>query len=506
MSLNAKANEPVLQQYDNWGRRVDVIHTSEGWRQLHDVSAEEGVVAIGYERKFGQYSRIYQFCKLFMFNPSSAIYTCPLAMTDGAARLLELYGSEQHKKTVLPRLISRDPRQFWTSGQWMTERTGGSDVGRSETVARQTADNKFRLFGFKWFTSATDANMSLALARVVDQQGASTAGSAGLSVFLVRMRDADDKLNGMTVCRLKEKLGTRAMPTAELELNGAVAELIGKPGRGVATISTILNVTRLYNSICAVSCMRRALLLAKDYSTRRVAFGATLDKQPLHVRTLAWLEVETRASTLLVFHAVAILGREECGRSNAQEADLLRLLTPIAKLFTAKRAIAIASEALECMGGAGYIEDNPFACLLRDAQVMSIWEGTTNVLSLDVLRVLAKGTAYNVYVASVSDLLSGTKVAALKEAVESIQKALVELTQHVSALAKSSKRDFSEGTARHFAFSLARTFAAALLVKFACTSGQEDDVVTARRWVAYGLVQIAPTDARDDALLVYARL
>ena len=193
--------------------------------------------------------------------------------------------------------------------------------------------------------------------------------------------------------RLKDKLGTKALPTAEVTLNGTPARLIGKEGEGIKTIATVLNITRVYNSICALGHMRRGIDLAFDYATRREAFGAKLIDLPLHKKTLNDLQSQFQRCFSLTFFVVELLGKEEAGSASETERKLLRALTPLVKLYTAKKSIQISSEVLESFGGAGYIEDTGLPYLLRDAQVYAIWEGTTNVLSLDFLRVCAKENA-----------------------------------------------------------------------------------------------------------------
>ena len=264
---DAERDQPVLRRFDPWGNRVDRIVTGHGWNALHDIAAEEGIVALGYERAHGRFSRVHQMAKLHLFHPSSAMVSCPMAMTDGAARLLEgqIGGAGRDVAArALPRLTSRDPKTFWTSGQWMTERAGGSDVGRSETVARDTdADGlpTHRLFGTKWFTSATTSQMAMTLARIEDADGAVQEGSRGLSLFYVETHGADGNLADIEILRLKDKLGTKALPTAELQLRGTPATLVGEPGRGVPTITRLINVTRLYNTVCAVSFLRPGRLV-----------------------------------------------------------------------------------------------------------------------------------------------------------------------------------------------------------------------------------------------------
>src|SRR5256714_2316145 len=259
----AEASPPRHIPYDAWGRRIDRIETSEAWRELDRISATEAIVATAYERAHGAHSRIHQFARLYLFAPSSALYSCPLAMTDGAARFLEVHGDDS-TRSVFVHLTSRDPSQFWTSGQWMTERTGGSDVGSTSTMARCEAGNDYRLYGLKWFTSATTSQVAMTLARV---EGA-PAGGSGLSVFLITLRDRNGMLRNIRVDRLKDKLGTRALPTAELTLEGTPARLVGGTGDGIRRIATLFNITGVYNAVAAVAVMSSALVLATDYAGR----------------------------------------------------------------------------------------------------------------------------------------------------------------------------------------------------------------------------------------------
>src|SRR3954468_17919664 len=327
LSLGEKAESspPRHVPFDAWGRRVDRIETSDAWRELDRVSAAEGIVATAYERAHGAHSRIDQFARLYLFAPSSALYSCPLAMTDGAARFLEVHGDES-TRPVFAHLTSRDPQHFWTSGQWMTERSGGSDVASTSTIAKCESGNDYRLYGLKWFTSATTSQVAMTLARI---EGA-PAGGSGLSVFLVTLRDRDGSLRNIRVERLKDKLGTRALPAAELTLEGTPARLVGGPGDGIRKISTLFNVTRVYNAGAAVAGMRRAIALAHDYAARRVAFGKPLIEHPLHAETLTTMELEWRAGFVLAFHVVELLGKQECSAASNDDLARLRLLIPVA--------------------------------------------------------------------------------------------------------------------------------------------------------------------------------
>jgi alkylation response protein AidB-like acyl-CoA dehydrogenase len=377
-------NEPALIGWDAWGNRVDRIELSPLWQRAAVVAAESGLVATPYEGKWGPLSRTLQFALVYLFHPSSDVYTCPLAMTDGAARTLLDSGNQALIGRAVPRLTSRDPALAWTSGQWMTEATGGSDVGSSETRAVRGSDGEWRLFGRKWFTSAATSEMALTLAR---PEGA-PPGGRGLALFYLETRDDEGRLNGIEVCRLKDKLGTRKVPTAELLLQGCPARLVREPENGVRDIVPMLEMTRTWNSVCAIATMRRGMALSRDYARRRFAFGAPLSEQPLHLDTLAWLQARTESSFHLCFYLVDLIGRREAGELTDLGAEELRLLTSLTKLSTGREAVAVMSEVIESFGGAGYVEDTGLPLLLRDAQVLPIWEGTTNVLSLDLLRAL----------------------------------------------------------------------------------------------------------------------
>ena len=447
LAVAAEAQPPRHLAFDGWGRRIDHIELSPAWLRLHAIAAEEGIVATAF------------------YHPSSAIASCPLAMTDGAARVLELAAPDELRQRVLPRLLSRDPASFWTSGQWMTEKEGGSDVSRTATVAHPAEDGSFRLFGGKFFTSATTAEVALALAR----PAGAASGSRGLTLFLVELRDPQKRLRGVRIERLKDKLGTRALPTAELELEGAVAWQVGPAGRGVATVATLLNITRLYNAVCATASLRRGLDLAWDYARKRSVFGKKLIDQPLHQRTLAELEIEHAGAFVLTFRAAELLGREEVGLASEKERQLLRLLTPLAKLETARQAVAGTSEVIEAFGGAGYIEDTGLPRLLRDVQVLSIWEGTTNVLSLDALRAIEREGALPALAEEVERCLAsaGSHQEKLAARVRVAQKRLGEEAGRRLA----AGRDEVEAAARAYARALARLVMAVLLIEQAADGG-----------------------------------
>jgi alkylation response protein AidB-like acyl-CoA dehydrogenase len=461
MQLADRENEPQLTTWSAWGERVDHIEVSPLWKHAERIAAERGLVATAYERRHGALSRVHQFALVHLFGPSTDIYSCPLAMTDGAARTLLESGHAELVERAVPRLTSRDPARFWTSGQWMTESTGGSDVGLSETVARQDAEGAWRLHGRKWFTSATTSPMALTLAR---PEG-NGPGGRGLALFYVETRDARGGLQNIEILRLKDKLGTRKVPTAELMLRGTPAIPVRGLDGGVRNIAPMLNVTRTWNAVSSVCGMRRGIALARDYARRRVAFGAPLSAKPLHLETLAGLQAEYEGALQLAFRTVELIGRAESREATEDELALLRLLTPIAKLTTAKQAVAVASEVLELFGGAGYVEDTGLPVLLRDAQVLPIWEGTTNVLSLDVLRGLGHDAGLGgLLVREATRLASTARDAAL---VELGARATSALERAGAWLRDTMSRDplAVEAGARHFALTLGRSLELALLVR-----------------------------------------
>lgn len=381
LGREAETLEPVLELEKNW------VHVSPAWSKLNAIAAEEKLIKIGYERQYHRFSRIYQFAKLYLFHPSSAYYSCPLAMTDGAAKLIEEHGDLQLRKEAFRHLTSDDPREFWTSGQWMTERTGGSDLTGTETEAKEDA-NGWKVYGPKHFTSAITAPMAMLLAK--------TRGGK-LSLFYAKVReDVDGSWRHLKIIKLKDKLGTRALPTAEIELKGLPVTLVGKEGEGVKTIATLFNISRIHNAFAAVSTSARVLQLWDSFARRRVAFGKPIIEHTLHQQLYRKMLRLHTDQFLLAFFVAELLGASEC-EPNDEVEKLLRLLTPIVKLQTAKQNLTIVCEALEGFGGAGYMEDLGIAKFLRDSQTLSIWEGTTNVLSLDALRAIHKENVLPVY-------------------------------------------------------------------------------------------------------------
>jgi len=484
--------KPVLTQWDAWGQRVDRIELTAAWLEGPQLTTRHALLAAGHADD--EYARLEQFARVYLYHVASEFYTCPLAMTDGAATALKASGNHALIERALPHFLSRDASTFWLSGQWMTENVGGSDVGSTETIARQDADGQWRLHGRKWFSSAVVGEAALALAR---PEGAAD-GPGALALFYVETMDDERRRPELVIDRLKDKLGTHELPTAEIHLDGLPAWPLGELAHGVRQVAPMLNITRTWNTICAVASMARALSLARDYATRRQAFGRPLIEQPLHAQTLADMQAEFEGAFALAFEVAHLLGRVERGIAAAHEAALLRLLTPLAKLWTGKLAVKLCSEALECFGGAGYIEDTGLPQLLRDAQVYALWEGTTNVLSLDSLRALGGGQMAALRTA-IDHWLGGTDGKSTTAILAALDAAAQWLDRH------GATRDALEAGARGFALTLARCTAAALLARQASWSTQRGDTRPAaalRRFVDHGLNRLVSPGIDDTALLL----
>jgi acyl-CoA dehydrogenase len=494
------AVEPTLTQWDAWGNRIDRIEITPVWGEGAALTTRHGFVAAGHDPRFGEFARLDQFVRVYLYHVASEFYTCPLAMSDGAATALKASGNAALIARALPHLLARDPSQLWLSGQWMTETGGGSDVSATDTVAQRGSDGRWRLRGRKWFTSAVVGEMALTLARP-DEATHARDGADALALFYVETRTPDGRWNGVRIDRLKDKLGTRELPTAEIHLEDTLAEPVGELAHGVRLIAPMLNVTRTWNTICALATMRRCLALATDYARRREAFGRPLIEQPLHAATLAAMHAEFAAAFELGFFVAGLLGRVECNVAGDDERALLRLLTPLAKLWTGKLAVRVASETCEAFGGAGYIENTGIPQLLRDAQVYPIWEGTTNVLALDALRVLTK-TGIDPLRNGIQNLLRGAPrhAGAIDAALAAAGRWFHE---------RASDRDALEAGARGLALTFARTTAAALLARRAATAGPAGDAahgVALALFLDHGLSRLSAASASGVASLFGADL
>jgi alkylation response protein AidB-like acyl-CoA dehydrogenase len=490
--IAASPSEPRLTNWDAWGNRVDRIELTETWREGPAIATKHGLVADGHDRSLGEFARVQQFAKVYLYHAASAFYSCPLAMTDGAATALRDAPNAALRDRVLPHLLSRDPATFWTSGQWMTETPGGSDVANTETVATRDPEGTWRLRGRKWFVSAVNAEVALALARPADNPG----GADGLALFCVDTRNPDGSWNGITIDRLKDKLGTRELPTAEIHLQETRAELVGDTMHGVRAIAPVLQVTRLWNAFGALSTMQRCLALIRDYAHRRVAFGKPLAGQPLFADAMASLDAEFEAAFQFAMEVASLLGRVESGAASDSDVAVQRLATPLAKLWICKLGVHFASETVEAFGGVGYLEDSGIPLLLRDAQVFPIWEGAGNVQALDFLRALGRH-GMDAVLNAVDALLEDAEGVVAPPDAECIHGA----ARHAETWLEDHARDGDavQAGALRLASTCARTLAAALLARHAAwarrTRNDPLPAAALRRFCAHGLDRIIDDDA-----------
>lgn len=383
----AEEQPPRLHTHDRFGHRIDEVEFHPAWHQLMTVAVEHGLHAAPWaDDRAG--AHLVRAAKFYVWSQAEAGHGCPVSMTYAAVPALR--AAPELAAQYEPLLASRSydfglraplTKPGLIAGMSMTEKQGGSDVRANTTRAVPAGDGTYRLTGHKWFTSAPMSDVFLALAQTEE----------GLSCFLVPRVLPDGTLNGMRLMRLKDKLGNRSNASSEIEYDEAVAWPVGEPGRGVRTIVEMVNMTRLDCVLGSAAGMRAGLRQALHHTAHRQAFGRELDRQPLMRSVLADLAVESEAATLLGMRLATAVDRSQAG--DAGEAALRRLALAAGKYWVCKRGSTHAAEALECLGGNGYVEDSGMPRLYREAPLLSIWEGSGNVAALDVLRALGKEPA-----------------------------------------------------------------------------------------------------------------
>ena len=327
---------------------------------------------------------------------------CPVSMTDSLARTLRRYGDPALVGRVLPLLTALDLDALQQGAMFMTEQGAGSDVAGTATLARERDDGSWSLTGDKWFCSNPDAGFAMVLAR--SEAPAANPGLKGVSLFLLPRRLPDGTPNTYRILRLKDKLGTRSMASGEIRLEGATAWLVGERGRGFQQMADMVNNSRLSNGVRAAGLMRRALTEALHVARHRVAFGRPLIELPLMRRQLAKMALRTEQARTMAFQTAAALERAD--RERGEAATLARIMTPLIKFRACRDARVVTGDAMEVRGGCGYIEEWSDARLLRDAHLGSIWEGTSNIVALDVLRAAKRDDALPVLRAHIDRLLA----------------------------------------------------------------------------------------------------
>ncbi len=339
-----------------------------------------------------------KYALTFLFVQSEFGLMCPVSMTDSLARTLKRFGSPELVARYLPALTSTDMDSLRQGAMFMTEQGAGSDIANTAVVAEPAGDGTWRLTGEKWFCSNPDAGMAMVLARRGD-----APGLKGVSLFLLPRELPDGTPNAYRIVRLKDKLGTRSMASGEISLAGATAWLVGEPDAGFRQMGDMVNNSRLSNGVRAAAMMRRACAEALFIAQRRQAFGKRLIEMPLMRRQLTKMILPAEQARSMMFQTAAAMARADAGDEVAKK--LLRILTPLIKFRACRDARRVTGDAMEVRGGCGYIEEFPDARLVRDSHLGSIWEGTSNIVALDVLRAAEREAALPVLVAHIGQLL-----------------------------------------------------------------------------------------------------
>jgi putative acyl-CoA dehydrogenase len=446
----ANVNKPALRTHDARGYRIDEVEFHPAWHQLMSTAVGHGLHAPPWsDGRPG--AHVARAAKFIVWTQAEAGHGCPISMTyssipalrhspDLAARYEPLLASAVYD----PGLRVPDGKAGLLAGMAMTEKQGGSDVRANTTSAESAGDGAYLLTGHKWFCSAPMCDLFLVLAQAPE----------GLTCFLLPRVLPDGSRNAMHIQRLKDKLGNTSNASSEVEYDRAVAWPVGELGRGIVTILDMVSATRLDCVLGSAAGIRQASVLAGHHARHRSAFGARLIDQPAMTAVLADLALESEAATTLALRLAGAADR--AARGDAAEAALLRLALPAAKYWVCKRAPAITAEALECLGGNGYVEESVLPRLLRDSPLNSIWEGSGNVTALDVLRALTRSPdSADALLAEVDQAAGDPRVAAAAGRLRA------DLKQAASA-GPGAQRD-----ARRLAGVIAVTLQAALLARHA---------------------------------------
>ena len=411
LARTADKHAPVLHARDPFGRDEDWIEFHPAYREMekigfgdfgiHCMSHTSGVH--GWKNKVPALAK-YVFQYLFVQSEFGLM--CPISVTDTSAVLIERYADEKTKKRFLPGMHTQDMSKILKSAQFMTEKTGGSDVGQIELTAKYE-NGEWRLYGDKWFCSCADADVALLLAR---PEGAAD-GTGGLGLFALPRHLDDGSRNKYRIVRLKDKLGTKSMASGEIIFEGAVAYPLGEVGlgknSGLKQMMDQVNMSRLSHGVRAAAMMRRCLNEALAVARNREAFGTTLIEKPLLRRQLIKIMVPTEQALSMAMYTGHQLELSDAG--NTQASKLLRILTPLLKFRSCRDNIKVATDAMEIRGGNGYIEDWVNSRLVRDAHLGVLWEGTSNINALDVTtRAIAKAGAHKALSDSLQDLTTNT--------------------------------------------------------------------------------------------------
>jgi alkylation response protein AidB-like acyl-CoA dehydrogenase len=388
LSQKADKNGPVLKKRNKFGENIDDIEFHPAYWELMDIAAESEMFYLKYHpdkrEEFTGSRHQMGFALGQLYAMSELGQYCPHCMTDGAALLIEQFGDAEDKKRLLPKLGARSGDEVFSGAMFLTEKSGGSDVGNNLCTAKRIEGDIYRLNGEKWFCSNVNADVIMALART----GPVEKGTRGLSLYLVEKELPNGERNPMEIIRLKDKLGVRSMASAEVQFNDTIGKRIGEKGKGFKVMTHMINISRNYNSVAALAGHRRAIIEAWQYLNYRKTFGKRAVEHALIREKFQELGSKYLADFALVWRGLRAMDAAETG--NEDEQHLLRMLTPMAKWWSAENAVYSVRECMELMGGNGYIEDFVMPKLLRDVNVLPIWEGSGNIIVLDMLRATKK--------------------------------------------------------------------------------------------------------------------
>ncbi|HLA44158.1 MAG TPA: acyl-CoA dehydrogenase family protein, partial [Aggregatilineales bacterium] len=428
-------NHPLLNRWTGIGERIEEIEFHPGHDLAGRIIWESGVMALQAEagNSVKQAALIY-----LLTHNGEASHMCSLACTSGMIRALQQAGSDELKAKFLPPLLDRNYEKKHHAAQFLTEVQGGSDVGANAVIAHDTGDGSWRISGEKWFCSNINADQFLMTAR---PEGAAD-GTKGLGMFLVPRQLDDGSTNGFYIRRLKDKLGTRTLASAEVDFVDAVAYPIGALDRGFKNVvELVLNTSRLMNALSCAGFMRRAYLEAGSYACTREAFGAPIINYPLVQEALADMQSEAYAALASCFALAHLLDKIETGKASDDDEAAYRMFVNINKYITSIRATEMVHRAIEVLGGNGAIETfSILPRLYRDMVVLESWEGTHNVLCVQVWRDMLRYQLHEPFLRYIQSQLATVKTDELQAAANLIQEAIQRVVKMVEKLAASDEQ------------------------------------------------------------------
>ncbi|WP_198969841.1 acyl-CoA dehydrogenase family protein [Xylophilus sp. ASV27] len=484
----ADRNPPTLEHRSRTGLDAQRVVKHPAYVEMERLALSEfGLGAMSHRDETlgwkGRMPPLVKYVLTYLFVQAEFGLCCPVSMTDSLARTLRKFGSPELVARFLPRFQSLDFDTLAQGAMFMTEQAAGSDIAATLTRATQDAHGQWRLWGDKWFCSNPDADFAMVLARA---DGA-PAGMKGVSLFLLPRELDDGAHNHYRIIRLKHKLGTRSMASGEIRLEGAVAYLVGEAGRGFQQMADMVNNSRLSNGVRSAGLMRRAVAEAEFIARERRAFGRALADMPLMRRQLDKLRVPAEQARTMVFQTAQALARSDAGEDGSY--PLLRILTPLIKFRACRDARKVTGDAMEVRGGCGYIEEWSDPRLVRDAHLGSIWEGTSNIVALDVIRAVRREGSLPVLRAHCEALLA--EAAQAPSVTPAFLDALRRALHGACALAETAAREGGEVLARQAASALYHCTSACAMAWEAAAGGSADRL----RWAQLALLhRVLPRD------------